>query len=127
EPIRASPQNPRPSSKLLARSVVLCAFYNSLKISHSQLVEPSANKNLERSELYQRQGTAPPAAFRCAFFSDRRLGCLFTPSFPRKSPRTYAAARRSATLRYTDGSAQRTAATTAHLGITDHQTPIPSG
>jgi putative transposase len=43
------------------------------------------------------------------------------------SPSTYAAARRSAALRYTDGSAQRTAATTAHLGITDHQTPIPSG
>jgi hypothetical protein len=46
---------------------------------------------------------------------------------PRMSPSTYAAARRSAALRYTDGSAQRTAATTAHLGITDHQTPIPSG
>jgi hypothetical protein len=28
---------------------------------------------------------------------------------------------------YDYGSAQRTAATTAHLGITDHQTPIPSG
>ena len=27
----------------------------------------------------------------------------------------------AAALRYTDGSAQRTAATTAHLGITDHQ------
>ena len=35
------------------------------------------------------------------------------------SPSTYAAARRSAALRYTDGSAQRTAATTAHLGNTD--------
>ena len=27
----------------------------------------------------------------------------------------------------TNGFVQRTAATTAHLGITDHQTPIPSG
>jgi hypothetical protein len=40
------------------------------------------------------------------------------------SPSTYGAARRSAALRYTDGSAQRTQATAAHLGITDHQTPL---
>jgi putative transposase len=43
------------------------------------------------------------------------------------SPVTYAAARRSAALRYTDGSAPRTAATTAQQGSTDRQTPISSG
>jgi hypothetical protein len=44
------------------------------------------------------------------------------------SPASYAAVRRSAALRYTDGSAQRTTVTTAHQGIIDHpQTPIPIG
>jgi putative transposase len=44
------------------------------------------------------------------------------------SPASYAAVRRSAALRYTDGSAQRTTATAAHQGIIDHpQTPIPIG
>jgi putative transposase len=43
------------------------------------------------------------------------------------SPATYAAARRSAALRSTDGSAPRTAATTARQGITDRQTPIGTG
>jgi putative transposase len=43
------------------------------------------------------------------------------------SPVTYAAARRSAALRYTDGSAPRTAATTAQQGTTDRQTPISPG
>jgi putative transposase len=40
------------------------------------------------------------------------------------SPAIYAAARRSAALRSTDGFAPRTAATTAQQGITDDQTPI---
>jgi len=39
------------------------------------------------------------------------------------SPAIYAAARRSAALRSTDGFAPRTAATTAQQGITDDQTP----
>ena len=43
------------------------------------------------------------------------------------SPATYAAQRRSAALRTTDGSAPRTAATTAQQGITDVQTPITAG
>jgi len=43
------------------------------------------------------------------------------------SPTTYAAHRRSAALRSTDGSAQRTAAITAQQGITDSQAPIPAG
>lgn len=43
------------------------------------------------------------------------------------SPSIYAAEQRSAALRSTDGSAQRTAAITAQAGITTHQTPIPIG
>ena len=43
------------------------------------------------------------------------------------SPATYAAARRSAALRSTDGSAPRTSAITAHGGKTDGQTPIAAG
>jgi putative transposase len=43
------------------------------------------------------------------------------------SPAIYAAARRSAALRYTDGSAQRTATTTAHQGIMNRQTLIAPG
>jgi putative transposase len=43
------------------------------------------------------------------------------------SPATYAAQRRSAALRSTDGSAPRNAATTAQQGITNVQTPIATG
>ena len=43
------------------------------------------------------------------------------------SPAIYAADRRSAALRSTDGSASRTAVITAQLGNTDHQTPIATG
>jgi putative transposase len=43
------------------------------------------------------------------------------------SPIIYAAARRSAALRSTDGSAQRTAATTAQKGISNDPTPVPLG
>ena len=43
------------------------------------------------------------------------------------SPATYAAARRSAALRYADGSAQRTAATTAQQGTMSGQTLIAPG
>jgi putative transposase len=43
------------------------------------------------------------------------------------SPAIYAAARRSAALRSTDGSAPRIAATTAQQGITDDQTSIATG
>jgi hypothetical protein len=43
------------------------------------------------------------------------------------SPAGYAAARRSAALRSTDGSASRAAAITAQEGITDRQTPIAAG
>jgi hypothetical protein len=43
------------------------------------------------------------------------------------SPAIYAAQRQSAAPRSTDGSAPRTAVTTAQKGITDGQTPIPAG
>ncbi len=43
------------------------------------------------------------------------------------SPAIYAATRRSAALRSTDGSAPRTAAITAQQGIADRQTPIAAG
>src|SRR3954447_18781863 len=43
------------------------------------------------------------------------------------SPAIYAAARRSAALRSADGSAPRTAATTAQQGTTERQTPIATG
>ena len=43
------------------------------------------------------------------------------------SPAIFAADRRSATLRYTDGSAPRTAATTAQKGNVERQTPIANG
>jgi putative transposase len=43
------------------------------------------------------------------------------------SPATYAAARRSAALRSADGSAPRTATTTAQQGVTNRQTPIRTG
>jgi putative transposase len=43
------------------------------------------------------------------------------------SPAVYAETRRSATLRYANGSASRTAAITAQPGITDTQTPIATG
>ena len=61
-------------------------------------------------------------AWRSDYNHDRphsRLGWL--------SPATYAAQRRSAALRTTDGSAPRTAATTAQLGFTDVQAPIAAG
>ena len=44
-----------------------------------------------------------------------------------QSPALYAADKRSAALRYTDGSAPRTAAITAQQGNIEHQTPIASG
>jgi putative transposase len=43
------------------------------------------------------------------------------------SPAIYAATRRSAALRSTDGSAPRIAATAAQQGITDDHTPIANG
>ena len=43
------------------------------------------------------------------------------------SPAIYAAQRRSAALRSTDGSAPRTATTTAQQGTTDAQTPTAIG
>jgi hypothetical protein len=43
------------------------------------------------------------------------------------SPAFYAADRRSAALRYTDGSAPRTVTTTAQMGNVERQTPIVAG
>ena len=43
------------------------------------------------------------------------------------SPASYAADRRSAALRYTDGAAPRTAAITAQEGNVERQTPIAAG
>jgi hypothetical protein len=66
-------------------------------------------------------------ASTCAPSSKLGVG-ITTPRAPGAgSPATYAAARRSAALRSTDGSAPRTAATTAQQGTTGHQTPIGVG
>jgi putative transposase len=77
------------------------------------------NETLFRSLSHVR---AVLEAWRADYNNERphsRLGWM--------SPAIYAAARRSAALRSADGSAQRTAATTAHQGITTSQTQIPIG
>jgi putative transposase len=77
------------------------------------------NETLFRSLAHTR---AVLEAWRADYNHDRphsRLGWM--------SPAGYAAARRSATLRSTDGSAPRTAVVTAQPGITDCQTPIAAG
>ena len=61
-------------------------------------------------------------AWRADYNTDRphsRLGWM--------RPAGYAAARQSAALRSTDGSASQTAAITAQEGITDRQTSIAAG
>jgi putative transposase len=77
------------------------------------------NETLFRSLAHTR---AVLDAWRADYNTDRphsRLGWM--------SPAGYAAARRSAALRSTDGSASQTAAITAQEGITDRQTPIAAG
>jgi len=77
------------------------------------------NETLFRSLSHTR---AVLEAWRTDYNNERphsRLGWM--------SPAIYAAARRSAALRSTDGSAPRIAATTAQQGITDDQTPIATG
>jgi putative transposase len=77
------------------------------------------NETLFRSLAHTR---AVLEAWRADYNTDRphsRLGW--------RSPAGYAAARRSAALRSTDGSASRTVAITAQEGITDRQTPIAAG
>jgi putative transposase len=77
------------------------------------------NETLFRSLPHAR---AALDAWRSDYNHDRphsRLGWL--------SPATYAAQRRSAALRSTDGSAPRTATTTAQQGITNVQTPVATG
>ena len=77
------------------------------------------NETLFRSLSHTR---AVLEAWRADYNNERphsRLGWI--------SPAIYAAARRSAALRSTDGFAPRTAATTAQQGITDDQTPIVAG
>jgi putative transposase len=77
------------------------------------------NETLFRSLAHTR---AVLDAWRADYNTDRphsRLGWM--------SPAGYAAARRSAALRSTDGSASRTAAITAQHAITDRQTPIAAG
>jgi putative transposase len=77
------------------------------------------NETLFRSLAHTRAGLE---AWRADYNTDRphsRLGW--------RSPAGYAAARRSAALRSTDGSASRTVAITAQEGITDRQTPIAAG
>jgi putative transposase len=77
------------------------------------------NETLFRSLSHTR---AVLEAWRTDYNNERphsRLGWM--------SPAIYAAARRSAALRSTDGSAPRIAATTAQQGITDDQTPIAAG
>ena len=77
------------------------------------------NETLFRSLAHTR---AVLEAWRADYNNNRphsRLGWM--------SHTTYAAHRRSAALRSTDGSAQRTTAITAQQGITDSQAPIPAG
>ena len=77
------------------------------------------NETLFRSLSHARDALD---AWRSDYNHDRphsRLGWL--------SPATYAAQRRSAALRSTDGSAPRTAATTAQQCITNVQTPVATG
>jgi len=77
------------------------------------------NETLFRSLSHAR---AVLEAWRADYNNERphsRLGWI--------SPAIYAAARRSAALRSTDGSAPRTAAATAQPGITEVQTPIQIG
>jgi putative transposase len=77
------------------------------------------NETLFRSLHHTR---AVLEAWRVDYNDDRphsRLGWM--------SPSIYAAARRSAALRSTDGSAQRTAAITAQEGISSRPTPVPFG
>ena len=77
------------------------------------------NETLFRSLAHTR---AALEAWRADYNSERphsRLGWM--------SPAIYAAERRSAALRSTDGSAPRTAAITAQAGTTDPQTPVTTG
>ena len=77
------------------------------------------NETLFRSPSHTR---AVLEAWRTDYNNERphsRLGWM--------SPAIYAAARRSAAMRSTDGSAPRIAATTAQQGINDDQTPIAAG
>ena len=77
------------------------------------------NETLFRSLAHAR---AALEAWRADYNSERphsRLGWM--------SPAIYAAERRSAALRSTDGSAPRTAAITAQAGTTNPQTPMTAG
>jgi putative transposase len=77
------------------------------------------NETLFRSLTHTR---AVLEAWRADYNTERphsRLGWM--------SPVIYAAARRSAALRSTNGSAPRTATITAQQGITDRQTPLATG
>jgi len=87
--------------------------------SIGRLRDELLNETLFRSLPHAR---AALDAWRSDYNHDRphsRLGWL--------SPAIYAAQRRSAALRSTDGSAPRTAVTTAQQGTTDAQTPIAIG
>ena len=85
----------------------------------ARLRDELLNETLFRSLAHTR---AVLEAWRADYNNTRphsRLGWM--------SPTTYAAHRRSAALRSTDRSAQRTAAITARQGITDSQAPIAAG
>jgi hypothetical protein len=78
------------------------------------------NETLFRSLAHARRISRPvQSAGTLSRQEHSRLGWM--------SPAIYAAARRSAALRSTDGSAPRTAAITAQEGITERQTPIAAG
>ena len=86
---------------------------------NGRLRDELLNETLFRSLAHAR---AVLEAWRADYNHDRphsRLGWL--------SPAIYAAQRRSAALRSTDGSAPRTVAITAQEGNTDRQTPIAAG
>jgi len=86
---------------------------------NGRLRDELLNETLFRSLSHAR---AVLEAWRTDYNTNRphsRLGWM--------SPATYAEDRRSAALRYTDGSAPRTADITAHQGNIERQTPIATG
>ena len=89
------------------------------RVLHRRLRDELLNETLFRSLAHAR---VVLEAWQTDYNTNRphsRLGWM--------SPAIYAAARRSAALRSTDGSAPRTAAITDQEGITERQTPIAAG
>jgi hypothetical protein len=87
-----------------------------------ELKDLCPGSNSRRLTAHSRRTRAALDAWRADYNTNRphsRLGWM--------SPASYAADRRSAALRYTDGAAPRTAVTTAQEGNVERQTPIAAG